>query len=872
MTQSPPTSISDLQTLILTQPLIDNHAHNLLRSTHTSAAPLESITTEASGPALHDTLHTLSHHRAVKQLSTWLGCDPTWAAVKTHRATLDENEWAKKCFAGTQCILMDDGLDEDSVEPFAWHDQFTPSGTRRIVRIEKVAETILQKYCGELPEDPKEISSVGPEIFNKWATEFAAVMRAALNDPKVAGFKSVVCYRSGLDISPEETQAGPLMDAFAAVLRKARCAAGSGGFRIREKVFNDFLVREISRSITQHEEKKPLQFHTGLGDNDINLLKANPAHLQAFIKAYPEVPMVLLHSAYPYTQEAGYLASVYKNVYLDFGEVFPMISQDGQKTVIKQLFELAPTNKLLWSTDGHWFPETFALANSQMREVLSEVLVKRVIKGQITLEQAADITTKLLFDNSNTLYKLNLTPTDSTSYLPLATDSVAYAHPEVHLLNKFLSKNPKVRFFRLEWLDYTSTLRLRVVSVKQMNKMVEKRSYLEVTSASLSILQDDSPTDDFKHCGQLMVVPDWSSLRSCEGYAPGHASVMCFLRDKHPDHPDGAEVDICPRTVLSKAAHRAKDDHGVDFLLGIETEVVFLHRDPDGTHDLEPISGVHAWSTGRSLQNESMAILMECVEALESSGVEVLLFHPESADGQYEIVTGPLPPLASIDTLYHTRETIVHICAKYKIRATFHPKPFATRAGTAAHAHVSISPPTRENEEHFFGGVLESLRAVAALTMPNNASYERLLDTCWAGGTWVAWGDQNKEVPLRRCSKEDAHWEIKCIDGIANLYLTMAAVIGAGCLGLKAKTKLPGTGAKDDPSKMTSRERNGLGIVKKLPKDLGEALDALKEHKKLKEWVGVDAMEKYLIVKKGERALMETIPAEERREWMLERY
>lgn len=50
-----------------------------------------------------------------------------------------------------------------------------------------------------------------------------------------------------------------------------------------------------------------------------------------------------------------------------------MLSQDGQKSVVKQLFELAPTNKLLWSTDGHWFPETYALANTQMREVLSEV-------------------------------------------------------------------------------------------------------------------------------------------------------------------------------------------------------------------------------------------------------------------------------------------------------------------------------------------------------------------------------------------------------------------------------------------------------------------------------------------------------------------
>lgn len=863
-------SISDLQNLILSHPVIDNHAHNLLRSSHSTTAPLEAITTEASGSALDNVQHTLSHHRAVKQLANWLGCKPEWQAVKAKRATLDELEWTKKCFAGTQCILMDDGLDEDSVEPLSWHDQFTTSGTRRIVRIEKVAETILQKHCSELPEDTKDLSSIGPEIFNKWATEFAAVMRAALNDPKVAGFKSVVCYRSGLDISPEETLAGPLMDSFAAVLRKARCG---NGFKIREKIFNDFLVREISRSISQHPEKKPLQFHTGLGDNDINLIKSNPAHLQSFIKAYPEVPMVLLHSAYPYTQEAGYLASVYKNVYLDFGEVFPHISQDGQKTIIKQLFELTPVNKLLWSTDGHWFPETYALANAQVREVLSEVLTKRVIKGQITLEQAADITKKIFFDNSNELYKLNLIaeyPNDS--YPPLATGSVAYGHPEVHLLNKFLSRNPKIRFFRLEWIDYTSTMRLRVVPVKQMKKMVEKNSFLEMTSISLSLLQDDSTTDDYKHCEQLLIIPDWSSLRSCEDYAPGHASMMCFLRNKSAEKVDGVDLDICPRTILAKATKKAKEDHGVEFLVGFETEVVFLHRDPGGSKDFEPISNVHAWSTGRAFVNESMEILMECVEALESSGVEVLLFHPESADGQYEIVTGPLPPLASIDTLYHTRETIVNICAKHKVRATFHPKPFSTHAGTACHTHISISPPTRENEDYFFGGVLDSLRAVAAFTLSNNTSYERIVDSCWAGGTWVAWGDQNKEVPLRRVSTEEAHWEIKCVDGIANLYLAIAAVIGAGSLGLKAKTKLPGTGARDEPSKLTSRERNGLGIVKKLPKDLGEALDALKEHKKLKEWMGVEAVEKYLIMKKNERALMEKIPAGERRQWVIERY
>lgn len=72
--------------------------------------------------------------------------------------------------------------------------------------------------------------------------------------------------------------------------------------------------------------------------------------MQPIIEAYPDAPIVLLHSAYPYTREAAYLTSVYKNVYLDFGEVFPFLSGDGQRAVIRQMLELAPTNKILWSS------------------------------------------------------------------------------------------------------------------------------------------------------------------------------------------------------------------------------------------------------------------------------------------------------------------------------------------------------------------------------------------------------------------------------------------------------------------------------------------------------------------------------------------
>lgn len=94
-----------------------------------------------------------------------------------------------------------------------------------------------------------------------------------------------------------------------------------------------------------------MQFHTGLGDSDITLTRASAAHLQPLIAANPQTTFVLLHASYPYMREAGYLAAMYKNVYLDIGEVFPTVSGGGQEAVMRQVLELAPTNKVMWSSE-----------------------------------------------------------------------------------------------------------------------------------------------------------------------------------------------------------------------------------------------------------------------------------------------------------------------------------------------------------------------------------------------------------------------------------------------------------------------------------------------------------------------------------------
>jgi hypothetical protein len=206
--------------------------------------------------------------------------------------------------------------------------------------------------------------------------EFERQIIEAVLDPEVAGFKTVICYRTGLDIESDYQRAAeevgyPFEHYVARCIRKRK-------FRIERKPLNDYLVLrtlEVLSDQLPHPDalSKPLQLHTGLGDNDISLLQSNPAYLQPLIETYSKVPFVLLHSSYPYTREAGYLSSVYKHVYLDLGEAFPMVSRDGQKSILRQSLELVPGNKLLYSSDGHFLPETFWLANKQFREVWLEV-------------------------------------------------------------------------------------------------------------------------------------------------------------------------------------------------------------------------------------------------------------------------------------------------------------------------------------------------------------------------------------------------------------------------------------------------------------------------------------------------------------------
>jgi glutamine synthetase len=186
---------------------------------------------------------------------------------------------------------------------------------------------------------------------------------------------------------------------------------------------------------------------------------------------------------------------------------------------------------------------------------------------------------------------------------------------------------------------------------------------------------------------------------------------------------------------------------------------------------------------------------------------------------------------------------------------------------------MSISSPVgsdKEVYEPFYAGVLKHLRAIAAFTYSSMVSYERVLDGSWAGGTWVAWGTQNREVPLRKI--EDSHWEIKCIDGLANPYLSLAAILLAGTKGVADREELIWGDCSKDPALLSSSEREELNMNTRLPRSIEEALDSLKEDAELTELLGPEVVQRYIDVKKAETSIIETMGYEERTQWIMERY
>lgn len=496
------------------------------------------------------------------------------------------------------------------------------------------------------------------------------------------------------------------------------------------------------------------------------------------------------------------------------------------------------------------------------------VLCDYVTRGALTSVEAIKVVHDTFFKTANTLYGLDLAmkpiePANIADIEFIAQDRQWAANFE--RLRIFFRKHPSIRYLRLQWLDFTATLRVRVLPIDYALTIFATNKSVDVTRGTLGLLQNDVLSDGFSASGIFNLYPVFDSLRL--GYRKGYATLQCEFREE-----DGQEVSFCPRTVLRKQIERASA-YGITLLAGFEIEVLFMSsRSTEGgfCYGEYPVNdGGHAWSTARAFQRDDVSHLLESVhEKLTLAGIELQQFHAESCPGQYEFILGPLPPLEAVDTLLAAREIISSIAANANLRATFYPKPSPDAPGTGAHVHLSFSP--ADSWQSFYAGVLDHLKAISAFTYSNDASYERVQDGVWAGGSWIAWGTQNKETPLRRI--KESHFEIKCHDGLSNPYLALAAIIGAGVNGILGHAQLSMQDCTQDPATLTSQQRDELGITEKFPTSLIEAWSHLEEDDVLRAALGQELMDCYTRVKRSERKMLLSMEPDRRRNWLIERY
>lgn len=360
--------------------LVDHHCHGV------SAAPLDyeafvSLLTEG-GRDMLGAIDPMASPLglAVRSLcSPLLGIDPH-APIEEYmerRSALGEERVARRMLAGAGLsdILLDTGYLSDRVLAPAGMQRLGRFRTHEVVRIEAVAEEVF--------------ASVGEAGFiDEFTRTLADRARGAI------GLKSIIAYRAGLDVAADRPSAGATSGAL---------ALWSPDGRLEDPV----LLRHclwVGVDIAE-DLGIPIQLHSGFGDRDLDLWRADPARFTPWLRRIPSSVKICFLHCWPYHRQAAFLAAVYPNVYLDTGELNTHAAL-GYDRILAETLEVAPFEKVLYSSDALGLPELYYVGAMRFRSALSSLLEDWRRRGFCTLSDAVEIASAIGRGNARKVYRL----------------------------------------------------------------------------------------------------------------------------------------------------------------------------------------------------------------------------------------------------------------------------------------------------------------------------------------------------------------------------------------------------------------------------------------------------------------------------------
>jgi hypothetical protein len=169
------------------------------------------------------------------------------------------------------------------------------------------------------------------------------------------------------------------------------------------KKIQDFMFHWVIKKSIEYD--LPVQIHTGyLAGNGNVLDNGRPVKLNNLFLQYPEAKFVLFHGGYPWTGEYAALGKMFPNVYLDIVWL-PQITREHAIAALDEMLDCVPYNKFFWGGDCGLIEESVG-SLEYGKEVLAEVLTKRVNRGLMTMEVANEVAEGMFRKNAIQVFQL----------------------------------------------------------------------------------------------------------------------------------------------------------------------------------------------------------------------------------------------------------------------------------------------------------------------------------------------------------------------------------------------------------------------------------------------------------------------------------
>ena len=327
-----------------------------------------------------DTIYGIALHR---WLAERLGCEPTREAVIAARAKAlraDPVAYARGLLEAERIIavLADDGFPQPPIP----REEFEAAIGVPVHRVARLEPWILAHREGSFDDLIFGVEDEGTR---------------AAGDPMCVAYKSVIAYRTGLDVGdPTPSEA---TEAFA----RWR-VDGWNETREHAKPVRDFVLRRALAVAKEHD--RPFHFHCGGGDPDIDLAHAGPKGLFPLLRDVQHQAVVLVHGGWPWVLEGAFVASVLPNVYLELSELIPW-GWSQVEWSIEMAIGTVPAAKVLYGSDAIYEPEAFFMSARMTRAALTRVLERFVQRDYVSVNDAERLGRLVLSGNTLRLHGIS---------------------------------------------------------------------------------------------------------------------------------------------------------------------------------------------------------------------------------------------------------------------------------------------------------------------------------------------------------------------------------------------------------------------------------------------------------------------------------